>query len=153
MQTSGRTQLNKEPRRSTFSGAFHAGAFEVLSASTLVFILVVNILLYIAFTVALFALARLTPVKPIRLKVEKEEEELLVAKQPLFDPSTTVALLFCGAAKGIVLGGPYVFAFPFLYRILRVSAGSSRFSTEDSLPSKPQLSPSPSSSTKDRRSS
>ena len=59
----------------------------------------VNFLLYGFFSVFLFALARWVPI-PQCFGPRKG------ATGPLFSPEITVALLFCGAAKGMALGGP-----------------------------------------------
>jgi len=59
----------------------------------------VNFLLYGFFSLYLFALARWIPV-PQCFGPRKG------ASGPLFSPEITVALLFCGAAKGMALGGP-----------------------------------------------
>lgn len=82
-------------------------------------VLFVNILLYVLFSAFLFVVARVIPMPkflrapnlqhpPSSSMKEKssEEEEPLTAsggwweEKKLMDGSTTVALLFCGAAKG-----------------------------------------------------
>ncbi|GAA5897826.1 Rch1p [Sporobolomyces salmoneus] len=77
---------------STFSTAFYENAFEILTGEAIAFIVTVNIGLYGLLSVLLFLVARKIPFKG----------------QPLFDGPTTIALLFCGAAKGAALGAPIV---------------------------------------------
>ncbi|ORY89758.1 SBF-like CPA transporter family-domain-containing protein [Leucosporidium creatinivorum] len=84
---------------STFSGAFYENVFKTLSGETIAFIATVDIGLYVLHSFILFGLARHVPV-PTHFRASP--------KGPLFDPSTTIALLFCGAAKGVALGGPIV---------------------------------------------
>jgi sodium/bile acid cotransporter 7 len=110
---SSRSTTNGATCRSTFSGAFYAGAFQALSTPTIIVVLFVNIGLYVVFSIFLFTLARLIPFPSPKSKsttvTSADGGETVATKstQPLFDPSTTIALMFCGPAKGIVLGGPY----------------------------------------------
>lgn len=120
--------------RSTFSNAFHSGAFKAVSGNTIAFVVVVNLLLYVFFSLFLFAIARSIPM-PRFLRDSKyrhlaEGDLSHWEEKKLFDVQTTIPLLFCGAAKGecrdlrsllgcylteglfslsgIVLGGPVV---------------------------------------------
>lgn len=59
----------------------------------------ISVGLFILHAILLFILARYIPV-PDHFRSP--------TKGPLFDPATTIALLFCGSAKGVALGGPIV---------------------------------------------
>ncbi|GAA5921470.1 hypothetical protein JCM1841_005472 [Sporobolomyces salmonicolor] len=95
---------------STFSGAFYENAFEILSGEAVAFVVTVDVGLYIVLSLFLFAVARLVPVPKIQLVRNADEKTRLASTGtgPLFDPETTIALLFCGAAKGAALGAPIV---------------------------------------------
>ncbi|GAA5991637.1 hypothetical protein JCM11641_000205 [Rhodosporidiobolus odoratus] len=90
---------------STFSGAFYENAFKVLSGEAVAFIVCVNILLYIVFTLFLFAMCRLIPTPSCHVSQRK-----LVCGEsgPMFSSDVTIAALFTGAAKGAALGAPIV---------------------------------------------
>ncbi|GAA5952958.1 hypothetical protein JCM3765_003018 [Sporobolomyces pararoseus] len=99
---------------STFSTAFYENAFQVLTGEAIAFIVTVNIGLYLLLSVLLFLFARHIPF-PHRIKTEddkrqktREDGKRQKTRGPLFDPETTIALLFCGAAKGAALGAPIV---------------------------------------------
>ncbi|GAA5834418.1 hypothetical protein JCM3766R1_005207 [Sporobolomyces carnicolor] len=85
---------------STFSTAFYEKAFESLTGEAIAFIVTVNIGLYGLLSALLFVVARRIPFGRRRLDNGRFE--------PLFDAPTTIALLFCGAAKGAALGAPIV---------------------------------------------
>ncbi|GAA5820933.1 hypothetical protein JCM3770_002635 [Rhodotorula araucariae] len=90
---------------STFSGAFYAGAFEVLSGEAIAMIVCVNLGLYLLFSLFIFAVCRLIPF-PGGLVTEHRREKAAVG--PLLAPETTISALFCGGAKGAALGAPIV---------------------------------------------
>lgn len=94
--------------RSTFSSAFYAGAFEALSGQTVAFVFLTDILVFVAFSVLLFAMARFIKLRPRNRGASPDSP---IAKEPLFDPPTTIALLFCGTAKGVALGAPWAEIF------------------------------------------
>ncbi|GAA5865208.1 hypothetical protein JCM1840_003946 [Sporobolomyces johnsonii] len=97
---------------STFSGAFYENAFEILSGEAVAFVVTVDVGLYLVLSLFLFAIARLVPVPKVRLVRNTDEKArprlARTGTGPLFDPETTIALLFCGAAKGAALGAPIV---------------------------------------------
>ena len=90
-------------RRSTFSTAFYEKAFESLTGEAIAFIVTVNIGLYGLLSALLFGVARRIPFGRRRL-----EDGCI---EPLFDAPTTIALLFCGAAKGAALGARELHTF------------------------------------------
>ncbi|GAA6060023.1 hypothetical protein JCM10212_001020 [Sporobolomyces blumeae] len=97
---------------STFSTAFYEDAFEILTGAAVAFIVGVDIFLYLVLSIFLFLLARHVPY-PRRVKFDDDNLDDRATsstreKGPLFDPETTIALLFCGAAKGAALGAPIV---------------------------------------------
>ncbi|KAL8287109.1 hypothetical protein RQP46_004115 [Phenoliferia psychrophenolica] len=89
--------IGKAGGLSTYSSAFYHGAFQALSGEAVAFVFLTNILIFLTFNILLFVVARY--IKPGRWIGRTESTEL-------FDPPTTIALLFCGTAKGIALGGP-----------------------------------------------
>ncbi|KAM0745955.1 hypothetical protein T439DRAFT_330155 [Meredithblackwellia eburnea MCA 4105] len=88
---------------STFSEAFYEGAFKALTPSAIIFILFVNIGVYLFLSLFLFLVARHLVLPRILRSGKKSEEK---DEKALFDKKRTVALLFCGAAKGLALGAP-----------------------------------------------
>ncbi|BGP48822.1 LRR receptor-like serine/threonine-protein kinase RGI2 [Rhodotorula kratochvilovae] len=90
---------------STFSGAFHAGAFEILTGEAIAMIVCVNLGLYLLFSALLFAVCRLIPF-PRGIVMENKRGKGEVG--PLLAPETTISALFCGGAKGAALGAPIV---------------------------------------------
>ncbi|GAA6017670.1 hypothetical protein JCM11491_001163 [Sporobolomyces phaffii] len=90
---------------STFSTAFYENAFEILSGQAIAFIVLVNIALYVVLSGILFLFARHIP---FPYSYTTEDGVTKTARGPLFDPETTISLLFVGAAKGAALGAPIV---------------------------------------------
>jgi len=73
----------------------------VLSGEAITFILMTNIFLYIVLSALLFILARYIP---FPRQITLEDGQKVREKGPLFSPEVTIALLFCGSAKGAALG-------------------------------------------------
>lgn len=90
---------------STFSTPFYSHSFEAIANGTIVFVILVNILMYIMMAIVFFLLARCIPCPTwlaSGVSVQRPKANVFV------DVETAVAVLFCGPAKGIVLGTPLI---------------------------------------------
>ncbi|KAJ5431365.1 sodium bile acid cotransporter [Penicillium cf. griseofulvum] len=86
----------------TFSSCFATGALQTLSAQSIVFVLLFNIILYIALTAVCFLCSR-----PPRIFSSRRWSK------PIFkcmSPEETIAVCFCGPAKSTALGIPLLYA-------------------------------------------
>ncbi|PWY69146.1 sodium bile acid transporter family protein [Aspergillus heteromorphus CBS 117.55] len=92
---------------STFSSCFATGALQSLSASSIIFVVLFNIALYMFLTVACFCFARPPPILA-RMSVTMKGTTLRPFDQ--LNPYETIAVCFCGPAKSTALGIPLLYA-------------------------------------------
>ncbi|SCZ89658.1 BZ3500_MvSof-1268-A1-R1_Chr9g10530 [Microbotryum saponariae] len=101
---------------STFSGAFYENVFTKITGGTVAFIVLVDsesipifLGLFALHALLLMLLARHTPFLHLTHSTKSRFLPTFSTSSPhetLFDPSTTIALIFLGSAKGVSLGGP-----------------------------------------------
>lgn len=87
----------------TFSGAFGTGALKDLSTSNVLFLVFMNVALYVLFTIICFLLAR--PPESLTRMVPSSWLSVLFKRM---SKEQTIAVCFCGAAKTTSLGIPLV---------------------------------------------
>ncbi|CAG8903507.1 unnamed protein product [Penicillium egyptiacum] len=86
----------------TFSSCFATGAFQTLSAQSVVFVVLFNIILYITLTAVCFFCSR-----PPRIFSSRRWSEPIFKRM---SPEETTAVCFCGPAKSTALGIPLLYA-------------------------------------------
>ncbi|SCV69847.1 BQ2448_1241 [Microbotryum intermedium] len=94
---------------STFSGAFYENVFTKITGGTVAFIILADIGLFAVHAILLMLLARHTPFLHVTSSSKSRylpSFSLSDRHESLFDPTTTIALIFLGSAKGVSLGGP-----------------------------------------------
>ncbi|KGO74299.1 putative sodium bile acid cotransporter [Penicillium italicum] len=86
----------------TFSSCFATGALQTLSAQSIVFVVLFNILLYITLTAVCFFCSR-----PPRILSSRRWSKPIFKRM---SPEQTIAVCFCGPAKSTALGIPLLYA-------------------------------------------
>ncbi|CRL28589.1 Bile acid:sodium symporter [Penicillium camemberti] len=87
---------------STFSSCFATGALQTLSAQSIVFVILFNIILYITLTAVCFFCSR-----PPRIFGSRRWSKPIFKRM---SPEETIAVCFCGPAKSTALGIPLLYA-------------------------------------------
>ncbi|OQE44727.1 hypothetical protein PENCOP_c002G08220 [Penicillium coprophilum] len=86
----------------TFSSCFATGALQTLSAQSIVFVVLFNIILYTALTTVCFFCSR-----PPRIFSSRRWSKPIFKRM---SPEETIAVCFCGPAKSTALGIPLLYA-------------------------------------------
>ncbi|CAI7633166.1 unnamed protein product [Penicillium glandicola] len=86
----------------TFSSCFATGALQTLSAQSIVFVVLFNILLYITLTAVCFFFSR-----PPQIFSSRHWSKPIFKRM---SPEETIAVCFCGPAKSTALGIPLLYA-------------------------------------------
>ncbi|KAJ5812998.1 sodium bile acid cotransporter [Penicillium robsamsonii] len=86
----------------TFSSCFATGALQTLSAQSIVFVVLFNIILYITLTAVCFFCSR-----PPRIFSSRRWSKPIFKRM---SPEETIAVCFCGPAKSTALGIPLLYA-------------------------------------------
>ncbi|KAJ5604085.1 hypothetical protein N7537_007041 [Penicillium hordei] len=86
----------------TFSSCFATGALQTLSAQSIVFVVLFNIVLYITLTAVCFVCSR-----PPRIFSSRRWSKPIFKRM---SPEETIAVCFCGPAKSTALGIPLLYA-------------------------------------------
>ncbi|KAJ5405032.1 hypothetical protein N7465_006316 [Penicillium sp. CMV-2018d] len=86
----------------TFSSCFATGALQTLSAQSIVFVILFNIILYITLTAVCFFCSR-----PPRIFSSRRWSKPIFKRM---SPEETIAVCFCGPAKSTALGIPLLYA-------------------------------------------
>ena len=94
--------------RSTFSSCFATGALQTLSASSIVFVVLFNIALYMFLTAACFFFSRPPIILSSGVSVTVRGKACHPFRQ--MSPQETIAVCFCGPAKSTALGIPLLYA-------------------------------------------
>ncbi|KAF2090472.1 hypothetical protein K490DRAFT_36028 [Saccharata proteae CBS 121410] len=95
----------------SFSSCFATSALQSLNPSTIVFVLLFNIAIYLFWTLICFFLAHILPnYLPSLLTTIQQHLRIKEPLYPSFPARITIAICFCGPAKTAALGIPLLYA-------------------------------------------